>query len=78
MSDCWCKIDCISADVDAGCECISVDDVVHLIGGTHASIEDVQGNAHQGRVSHPGTIMSVPHLPLLVCLHLQERGQSER
>ena len=43
----------------------------YLVGGAHASVEDVQGHTHQSGVGHPGAIVPSPHLPLLVRLHLR-------
>ena len=49
----------------------------NLVGGAHASIEDVQGDADQGRVRHPGAVVAVAHLPVLVRLHLRSMLMSD-
>ena len=42
----------------------------YLIGTGHMRIEDVKRNAHKRRVRHPGPVVPVPHLTLLVRPHL--------
>jgi hypothetical protein len=43
----------------------------HLIGRTHAGIEDVLRNSDKSRVRNPGAVVAIPHLPLLVSAHLR-------
>ena len=44
--------------------------LVNLVGLGHMLIENFQGQGDQGRVGHPGAVMTILHLPQLVCLHL--------
>src|SRR5690348_14194416 len=45
-----------------------------LVGALEVPIEDLQGQRHECRVSHPSPVMAVARLPLLVGAHLGESG----